>query len=505
MLLHSMVANKRRNNKMGTLTRAYKNLARRKIRASLVVIALAFCMAILIAIPPGIAANQATTNNLTNNLGSSITQTEAALNKTLTQIDCSLTQSAPTGYGLTTSSTSTSGQTIGAAPVGTNSGTGPTMIYGSGPGGGVSYKPMNDSLYNDLNTTLSDVAAVEPILQVEEGVHNETITPHFVTSGGAAPAGSSMSFNMSIASYVIYGVPLNASLLDNYPILPTNITAGRNLEPGDTYDVLLSENNSAYFQASVGDTIDILGTNFTVVGIYQPSGTENNDLYMNLDEAQALTNNTGIVTQIYVYADTVDDVNSLTSTIQAMYPELVVTTAQSELSQLEQQSSTVNSQLKAAQDAMNQTDAQAVEEIVIAIIATSIIVLFVMLYTVRERTKEIGTLKAIGASNATVMGQFLIEGILLSLIAGLVGVAIGALAAPKLASILLPSVSNAFIPSGATFVTASGNAASTAAISVSPELMLIGLGASVLLGALGTLYPAWKAARTRPAEAMRYE
>ena len=50
--------------------------------------------------------------------------------------------------------------------------------------------------------------------------------------------------------------------------------------------------------------------------------------------------------------------------------------------------------------------------------ASSLIVLFVMLYTVRERTKEIGTLKAIGFSNRTVMSQFLIEGILLSVIAG---------------------------------------------------------------------------------------
>ena len=59
------------------------------------------------------------------------------------------------------------------------------------------------------------------------------------------------------------------------------------------------------------------------------------------------------------------------------------------------------------------------------VLATSLIVLFVMLYTVKERTKEIGTLKAIGFSNSTVMSQFMLEGVLLSMIAGVVGIAIG--------------------------------------------------------------------------------
>ena len=74
------------------------------------------------------------------------------------------------------------------------------------------------------------------------------------------------------------------------------------------------------------------------------------------------------------------------------------------------------------------------------VLATSLIVLFVMLYTVKERTKEIGTLKAIGFSNSTVMSQFMLEGILLSMIAGVVGIAIGSIAAPTIASLLLPSV-----------------------------------------------------------------
>ena len=147
----------------------------------------------------------------------------------------------------------------------------------------------------------------------------------------------------------------------------------------------------------------------------------------------------------------------------------------------------------------------AFEEIVIAVAATSLIVLFVMLYTVRERTKEIGTLKAIGFSNWNVMSQFMLEGVLLSLLAGVVGVAIGSVAAPFLSSILLPTV-NPFGGSGGFRDGILGaSTSSQVTVTLDPQLMLIAFGAAVLLGALGSLYPAWRASRTRPAEAMRYE
>jgi putative ABC transport system permease protein len=137
--------------------------------------------------------------------------------------------------------------------------------------------------------------------------------------------------------------------------------------------------------------------------------------------------------------------------------------------------------------------------------------LFVMLYTVRERTREIGTLKAIGFSNWNVMSQFMFEGILISLMAGMVGVAIASIGAPILSSLLLPHVSlfgglqsgrfqGGFAPANL------GTTVSTStAVSLGPELILLALGVALLLGALGSLYPAWRAARTRPAEAMRYE
>jgi putative ABC transport system permease protein len=224
---------------------------------------------------------------------------------------------------------------------------------------------------------------------------------------------------------------------------------------------------------------------------------------MNLSDAQAITNNTGYITSLTVFAQSSDAVSQVATSISSLHPELTVTTDQTRLNQLQTLQSTYNTELANAQASNSQTYSTAIEEIIVVVAATSLIVLFVMLYTVKERTKEIGTLKAIGFSNSAVMGQFMLEGILLSMIAGVVGIAIGSIAAPTLSSLLLPSVGigsrTATLVSGTTRI--SGLSVAT----LNPELILVLFGAAVLLGTLGSLYPAWRAAKIRPAEAMRYE
>jgi putative ABC transport system permease protein len=216
---------------------------------------------------------------------------------------------------------------------------------------------------------------------------------------------------------------------------------------------------------------------------------------MNLSDAQTATNNTGYITSLRVFATSSDAVTQVATSISSLHSELTVTTDQTRLSQLQTLQTTYNAQLATAQASNSQTYATAIEEIVIVVVATSLIVLFVMLYTVKERTKEIGTLKAIGFSNSVVMSQFMLEGVLLSMIAGVVGIVIGSIAAPTISSLLLPStgLSGTIRISGLSVAT------------LNPELILALFGAAVLLGTLGSLYPAWRAAKIRPAEAMKYE
>jgi putative ABC transport system permease protein len=308
-----------------------------------------------------------------------------------------------------------------------------------------------------------------------------------------------------IPDYVIVGVPL-ISAIENYPVLPTNITSGRSLQSGESGVVLLSENNTLFFGAEVGDTIEILGESFQVVGVYGSTGAEDRTtLYMSLSDAQSLTNNTGYITSLRVFADSSEHVTRVADDISALHPELSVVTGEQRLNQLEAMQETYQTALDSAETSLAQTQITAFQEIVVAIAATSLIVLFLMLYTVRERTKEIGTLKAIGFSSSNVMSQFILEGVFLSSIAGVVAIAISIVAAPTLSGLLLPAVSQSGISGTFTRGLTGMNTAAPPSVTLTPELVLMAVGAAVLLGALGSLYPAWRAAKTRPAEAMKYE
>ena len=449
-------------------------------------------MAIMISIPAGITANQESTEALTENLSNIITQTEETINVTLTQIDCSLTPSfAGFGFERPGGGFPGGGMPGGGIPDGGafNPGSGRGQ-FGGGAFGVIGNTPMNETLYTDINS-IANVEAVIPHLQVSEG-KNETFT---------APNGA--EFTRLVPEYTIEGIPMTSDLADEYSVLPTSITNGRNLQTGDSGVVLLSQNNSAFFDAGTGDVIDILDQSFEVIGIYESSGVEDEiNLYMNLSDAQEITDNAGYITSLNVFVDSSETVTSVANEISALHPELSVVTSQQRLDQLEAIRETYEVQLESAEASIAQTQAVAVQEIVIVVAATSLIVMFVMLYTVRERTKEIGTLKAIGFSNMNIMIQFMLEGVILSLGAGIVGVAIGVFVAPILSGLLLPVVNVGF---GGAFRRATGATYSSVSGIVSLELVLIAIAGAVLLGTLGTLYPAWRASRTRPMEALKYE
>ena len=107
-----------------------------------------------------------------------------------------------------------------------------------------------------------------------------------------------------------------------------------------------------------------------------------------------------------------------------------------------------------------------------------------MFYTVRERTKEIGILKALGFSNMEVMKRFMLEGLYIGLLGGLMGIILGAVTYSMVGPWLLGT-------------------SESISISLEPVYLLMGLGAAVLFGTLGSLYPAWRASRVSPMEAFR--
>jgi putative ABC transport system permease protein len=117
----------------------------------------------------------------------------------------------------------------------------------------------------------------------------------------------------------------------------------------------------------------------------------------------------------------------------------------------------------------------------VALMIGGIGVMNIMLVSVTERTKEIGVRKAVGATKLNILSQFLIEAVVLTAIGGLAGLAVG-----EVASLLMNRYSPlpAYVPLWA---------------------IGVGIGISGAVGIIFGLWPAWKAARLNPIDALRWE
>ncbi len=121
----------------------------------------------------------------------------------------------------------------------------------------------------------------------------------------------------------------------------------------------------------------------------------------------------------------------------------------------------------------------------LAILVGGVVVTNTMVMAVLERTREIGTLRALGWRQSRVLWMILSESLLLSLMAAGLGILVGVGLAAALRA----------IPGVGSFLTAY----------YTPQVIAQAVGISLFLGAIGGLYPAWHASRLRPVEALRYE
>jgi len=145
-------------------------------------------------------------------------------------------------------------------------------------------------------------------------------------------------------------------------------------------------------------------------------------------------------------------------------------------------------QIQSAQDMLStvQTITDLLTVMIIAISGISLIVggvgvMNIMLVSVTERTREIGLLKAIGAKEKNILTQFLVEACVMTLIGGIIGIILG--------------VSGAFVISLAFKIP----------FVISIPAIIIAVGVSTLVGIIFGLYPARRAARLSPIDALRYE
>jgi putative ABC transport system permease protein len=139
-----------------------------------------------------------------------------------------------------------------------------------------------------------------------------------------------------------------------------------------------------------------------------------------------------------------------------------------------------NSSLLETQDANNKTFTVLLGAVAaISLLVGGIGVMNIMLVTVTERTREIGIRKAIGARRSDILGQFLTEAVLVSVLGGLLGVA-GGLIGSRFKIVNVQPV-------------------------VEPYSVFLAFGVAVAVGLFFGIYPANRAAQLRPIDALRYE
>ena len=236
--------------------------------------------------------------------------------------------------------------------------------------------------------------------------------------------------------------------------------------------VIIGQTAAQSLNKTVGDTIIISNQTFKVVGIYETGNfMDDRGIVMSLSELQNLTGNTGQVSLILVKATNGTNANTLATTIQQKYPnELSTSTSLSGNNRMNNGLQVISS------------GAWAVS--LLAIIIGGIVVIVTMMKAVSERTREIGVLRAIGWSQKRILTMIISESLVLSLIAIVVGLAI---AVGIVELITTTHLLIGIVPS------------------FSALLLLKGIGVALLLGIIGGIYPAYRASRLSPTEALRYE
>lgn len=323
--------------------------------------------------------------------------------------------------------------------------------------------------------------------------YNDSIQGIFLNT--SVGSGTAETANLSSSVFV---VGVNADYLENQDL---TIISGRTLTQRDQQEgrklVLVADDvvdtlfNGNYDKA-IGASIDVFISNryyqYTIAGIYEyedetsvaatESSTETTTtVYLPLNAARTQTHSNAGFSQMTVATATGVDSTAFKDTIENYFNNKYYRNNEN----FEISASSMESMLSSMTE-MISTISMAIAVIAgISLLVGGIGVMNIMLVSITERTREIGTRKALGATNNSIRLQFIVEAIVICLIGGIIGILIG-IGIATIATNLLGY-----------------------AVSPSIDGMVLSVSFSLFIGVFFGYYPANKAAKLNPIEALRYE
>jgi putative ABC transport system permease protein len=491
---------------MNTVSRGIRNAFRNSTRTVAIVAILGLSMGLALSM---LIANKAVSNKIQSvkaSVGNTITVAPAGFNGG-SQVNNSLTTSELSKVS-NLDHVSSVNETL-TDRLSNSSSTSTTSSFG-GPGG--------SSTSSNAKTSLTSPVTLN--------TNTKTGGGHFFVSGGG-----SLPTNFSLPVTII-GTN-DPSTVDSAAI---NLTSGKAIS-GTTAnnEALVSQAMAKKNSLKVGSTFTAYSTTLTVAGIFANSATNStrtteDSIIVSLPTEQSISSQTGDITSATITVDSLDNLSSVTAAVKDKLGSSADVT-----SSIEEADETVAP--------LNSVKNVSMYSLIGAIIAGAVIILLTMVMIVRERTREIGVFKAIGASNSKVTFQFMSEAVTLTVLGAIIGILLGAIAAQPITNTLVSNSSTSTTSSSQTVgapgegtrggfaggIGGGGSFNGGAAgggltrgnargafggarndftnlhAAVGFSIVLYGIGAALIIAIVGSAAVSYFIAKIRPAEVMRTE
>jgi len=265
---------------------------------------------------------------------------------------------------------------------------------------------------------------------------------------------------------------------------------------------------------TVGSTFTAYGKTITVKGIYETGNAfQDSGVIFPLATLQTLTDQAGAVSSVIATINSSDNVESTVAALETSLGDDADITSDAE-------------NAAASVESLQGIASLTTAGVIAASIAGALVTILLMFLVVRERRREIGVMKAIGGSNRSIIGQFIVEGLTITVIGAIIGLALGILVSGPMTTSLVSNSANSTTSTqtatqggpgsagmrmggpGGAFRGASAQLNTNltqVTASLTPQIFASAVGITLLIALLGSAIPAWLTARIRPAEVLRTE